>query len=116
MLTGRAPFQRETVAETMTAILKEEPSGLSDAEGGVTPGLDRIARHCLEKKADQRFQSASDIAFALDSLSVPSGASKSAPEPGGDGALAFAHRGTARFRGPVRRSGRTGRASPLFRA
>ena len=69
MLTGRAPFQRETVAETMTAILKEEPSGLA----GVPAGLERIARHCLEKKADQRFQSASDIAFALDSPSSVSG-------------------------------------------
>ena len=38
----------------------------------MTPGLDRIARHCLEKKVDQRFQSASDVAFALDSLPASS--------------------------------------------
>ena len=78
MLTGRPRFQRETAAETMTAILKEEPSGLGGLEPAIPSALERIVRHCLEKKPEQRFQSSSDIAFALDSLSA-SGAAEVAP-------------------------------------
>ena len=68
MLAGRRAFQRDSAAETMTAILREEPPELA-----VPPGLDRIVRHCLEKEPHQRFQSASDLAFDLESLSAPSG-------------------------------------------
>ena len=53
MATGRRAFQRETAAETMTAILRED---LPDDEGmPVPPALDRIIRHCLEKKPEARF-------------------------------------------------------------
>ncbi|HET7453642.1 MAG TPA: protein kinase, partial [Thermoanaerobaculia bacterium] len=71
MLTGRRAFQRETAAETMTAILREEAPELAESGRKIPPGLDRIVRHCLEKKPEQRFQSASDIAFALEDLSGP---------------------------------------------
>jgi eukaryotic-like serine/threonine-protein kinase len=68
MLTGARPFRRDTAAETMTAILNEEPPGLSDPRGPSAPALDRIVRRCLEKRPEQRFQSARDLAFALRTL------------------------------------------------
>src|SRR5262249_42054103 len=58
MLTGHRAFQRETVAETMTAILKEEPIEPDDAAKGLPPSLTPVLRHCLEKKPERRFQSA----------------------------------------------------------
>jgi serine/threonine protein kinase len=69
MLAGKRPFQKETAPETMAAILREEPPDLSATNLAVPPGLERIVRHCLEKEAPSRFQSARDIAFALESLS-----------------------------------------------
>ncbi|HEX5719977.1 MAG TPA: protein kinase [Thermoanaerobaculia bacterium] len=68
MLAGRRAFQRDSAAETMTAILREEPPELE-----VSPGLDRVVRHCLEKDPHHRFQSASDLAFDLESVSALSG-------------------------------------------
>jgi serine/threonine protein kinase len=67
MLTGRPPFSRETAADTMSAILKEEPAGPLPAE--VPPALARIIARCLEKSREARFQSARDLAFGLDVLS-----------------------------------------------
>jgi serine/threonine protein kinase len=69
MLSGKRPFQKGTAAETMAAILKEEPPELSGTNKPVPPGLDRVVRHCLEKDPTNRFQSARDVAFALESLS-----------------------------------------------
>jgi Tol biopolymer transport system component len=59
----------------MAAILKEDPPDLSVTNQNVSPGLERILRHCLEKNPERRFQSASDIAFALETLSGLSAAS-----------------------------------------
>lgn len=73
MLSGKRAFQRETLAETMTAILKEEPPDLSEVSSTTNPHLDRIVRRCLEKKPERRFHSAHDLAFALDALLTPSG-------------------------------------------
>ena len=75
MLCGKRAFQRETSAETMTAILKEDPPELMESGRPIPPALDRIVRHCLEKRPEQRFQSARDLAFDLESLSTltPSG-------------------------------------------
>jgi len=73
MLTGKRAFKRDSSVETMNAILKEEPEELHGAVPGVSPGLDRVVRHCLEKNPAQRFQSASDIAFDLESMSSQSG-------------------------------------------
>ncbi len=73
MLTGRRAFARETAAETMTAILKEDPPEPAPSEAPVSAALDRIARHCLEKSPVERFQSARDIAFDLNALSNLSG-------------------------------------------
>ena len=66
MLTGTRPFAGQSPADVAAAILKEEPRDL--AEAAADPALGRIVRHCLEKDPDRRFQSASDLAFALDML------------------------------------------------
>lgn len=69
MISGQRAFHRDTAAETMTAILKEElPEWATDSKI-VSPALERIVRRCLEKKPEQRFQSARDLAFALGALS-----------------------------------------------
>jgi Tol biopolymer transport system component len=68
MLSGTRAFKKGTGAETMTAILNEESPEFSP-KVGIAPALDRIVRHCLEKQPGQRFQSAHDIAFDLESLS-----------------------------------------------
>src|SRR5262252_3826063 len=73
ILTGRRAFQRETMAETMTAILKEEPDEVTQLNNKVTPQLERIVQRCLEKKPERRFQSASDLGFASEAVSTPSG-------------------------------------------
>jgi len=73
MLTGKRAFKRDSSVETMNAILKEEPPELDATVPGLTPGLDRVVRHCLEKNSVQRFQSASDIAFDLETISSHSG-------------------------------------------
>jgi eukaryotic-like serine/threonine-protein kinase len=69
MLTGKRPFLRPTWAETMTAILKDDPPGFSQAAESTPPALQRIIFRCLEKSPEERFQSASDLAFALEALS-----------------------------------------------
>jgi len=72
MLSGRRAFLGETAIETMNAILKEDPPELSSSSSGrqIPLGLERIVAHCLEKKPDERFQSARDLAFDLGSLST----------------------------------------------
>src|SRR5262249_21406102 len=75
MITGRRAFKRETMAETMTAILNEEPAELSASNPNINPSLERIVNRCLEKKPDRRFQSTADLGFALDALSAPSSSS-----------------------------------------
>ncbi len=73
MLSGRPPFRKDTTAETMTAILHEDPPELARHELGVSPGLERVVKRCLEKEASQRFTSAHDLALALEVASAPSG-------------------------------------------
>ena len=77
MISGKRAFKGDTGVETMNAILKEDPPELNESGLNVTPGLDRIVRHCLEKEPGLRFQSARDLAFDLESLSSLSGATKS---------------------------------------
>ncbi|HEY1470994.1 MAG TPA: protein kinase [Candidatus Acidoferrum sp.] len=69
MVTGKPTFRKPTSAETMTAILNEEPQSISQVTPIVPPGLQRVVHRCLEKNPEQRFQSASDMAFALEALS-----------------------------------------------
>jgi Tol biopolymer transport system component len=69
MVAGTRAFKGDTSADTMTAILKEDPPDLAGSRPDLSPALDRIVRHCLEKNPAERFQSARDVAFALESLS-----------------------------------------------
>ncbi len=73
MLSGKRAFHRDTPADTMSAILKEDPPELSETNRNVSPALERILQHCLEKNPEQRFHSARDVAFDLDSVSNQSG-------------------------------------------
>jgi serine/threonine protein kinase/Tol biopolymer transport system component len=74
MLAGRRAFERPTSAETLTAILNEEPRAISELAPDTPLGLVRVVKRCVEKDPEQRFQSASDLAFALEALSESSGA------------------------------------------
>jgi Tol biopolymer transport system component len=69
MLAGKRAFQRSTSAETMTAILNDDPPSISQTVQSTPPGLQRVVHRCLEKNPEQRFQSGSDLAFALEALS-----------------------------------------------
>ncbi|MGA3210166.1 MAG: serine/threonine-protein kinase, partial [Terriglobales bacterium] len=69
MLTGKRAFQKPTSADTMGAILSQDPPGISQILPATPPALQRVVQRCLEKNREQRFQSASDLAFALEALS-----------------------------------------------
>ena len=83
MLSGGRAFRRDSAAETMNAILKEDPPELSGAGRGISPGLASIVHRCLEKRAGDRFHSAHDLALALEAassgLSDPSAEENSGP-------------------------------------
>ncbi|HSG02003.1 MAG TPA: protein kinase [Vicinamibacterales bacterium] len=73
LATGRRAFHRETPAETMTAILRDDaPEMTGDGGSGISSAIEPVIRHCLEKQPEERFQSARDLAFALDALSASS--------------------------------------------
>jgi serine/threonine protein kinase/Tol biopolymer transport system component len=69
MLSGKRAFHGGSAAETMSAILKEDPPDLLATNRTVSPALERILHHCLEKNPEERFQSARDLAFDLQSIS-----------------------------------------------
>jgi len=69
MLSGQRAFRGKSDVETLNAILKEEPPDLSNLNPPISSALNRIIRHCLEKSPQERYQSASDIAFDLEMLS-----------------------------------------------
>src|SRR3989440_780796 len=75
MLSGRRAFHGESAADTMSAILKEDPPDLSDTNQRISPALEKLVNHCLEKDREARFHSARDLAFALEAISGSSGAS-----------------------------------------
>jgi len=77
MLTGARAFARETAAETMAMILRQDPPEPSTVNAMVPPGVQRALRRCLEKRPQERFESARDLAFALES-SIDSSTSSSA--------------------------------------
>ncbi len=90
MLSGSRAFHRDSAAETMSAILREEPPDLSATNKNVAPGLERVVRHCLEKNPEERFHSAHDLAFDLQALS---GSSPAAAAPAAGVALSRSRRG-----------------------
>jgi serine/threonine protein kinase len=69
MLTGRRAFAGETQVDTLTAILKEDPPEMVRAGADIPQACEKVVRHCLEKEPDNRFQSARDLAFAINTLS-----------------------------------------------
>ena len=69
MLTGTRAFKGNSSVETMHAILREDPPETPTTDGKISPGTDRVMRRCLEKTSNERFQSARDLAFALEGLS-----------------------------------------------
>jgi putative membrane protein len=71
LLWGSKAFKKETASDTIAAILKEEPQELTQSGRNVSPALDHIVRHCLEKDRENRFQTAKDVAFALSEASSP---------------------------------------------
>ncbi len=65
VLTGEKAFRGDSAAETMAAIAQKDPPEL--AEGGRFPAVvERILRHCLEKRPEDRFDTAHDLAFAIE--------------------------------------------------
>jgi serine/threonine protein kinase/Tol biopolymer transport system component len=84
MLTGNRAFRGDSPADTMSAILNEEPAEAPASKDNIPPALDRVVRHCLEKKAAERFQSASDLAFSLESLLALSRPTAEAPVAASD--------------------------------
>ncbi len=83
MLAGRRAFQGDAAMDVMSAILKEDPPDLPISERHIPPALVRIVSRCLEKNPASRFQSARDLAFALEALTTQSGsgATEAAREP-----------------------------------
>jgi Tol biopolymer transport system component len=75
MVVGQRAFRGDSSIETMNAILKEDPPEISSATRTISPARERLIRRCLEKAPEERFQSARDLAFALDALSGISTAS-----------------------------------------
>ena len=72
MLTGKRAFRGESPVETLNAILKEDPPSLFESTRNVSPALERIVRRCLEKRPEERFRTAHDLAIALDAISTSS--------------------------------------------
>ena len=78
MLSGQRAFEKDSSADTMAAILKEDPPDISGEGKKIPPAVERVVRHCLEKNPAERFQSARDLAFDLESLSGVSAATAGA--------------------------------------
>jgi serine/threonine-protein kinase len=70
MLSGRRPFTGDSKAQIVASILRDEPAELSDPEHRVPPALARVIRQCLEKRPEERFESAHDLAFMLRAISA----------------------------------------------
>jgi len=90
MLTGKRAFQKGTSPETMSAVLNEDPPRMSLLTPTAPPLLQRVVERCLEKDPDRRFQSASDLAFALQTLTDPGTAPTAGPPPRSRRARGFA--------------------------
>src|SRR5216684_2413928 len=80
MLTGRRAFRGETEVDTITAVLKEDPPEIHLEEASVPVSFQQVVRHCVEKEPENRFQSARDLAFALETLADASGGRTNRPK------------------------------------
>ncbi|HMY76666.1 MAG TPA: serine/threonine-protein kinase, partial [Blastocatellia bacterium] len=82
MLTGQQAFPQKNRMDALAAILKDDPpklDALTEFNSQISLALEKIVQHCLEKNPDLRFQSARDLSFALDALSLPSGPRPAVP-------------------------------------
>jgi serine/threonine protein kinase len=79
MMSGTRAFRGETEVDTMTAVLREEPAGANLDEAAIPVAYQDVVRHCLEKEPENRFQSAKDLAFALQTISGSSPVRIAAP-------------------------------------
>ena len=79
MISGKRAFHSDTAADTMSAILGKEPAELSESNPNLSPAMNRIVEHCMEKDPSQRFQSMHDVAFYLENLSGVSKTTITAP-------------------------------------
>src|SRR5438552_8205243 len=76
MLSGTRAFRRNTPIESMNAVLSQEPPDLSATNTNIPPLLERVVRRCMEKQPDNRFQSAKDLAFAIETAGEKSRAER----------------------------------------
>jgi eukaryotic-like serine/threonine-protein kinase len=80
MLSGERAFRGESAAETMAAIAQKDPPQLAESAGRFPPSIERILRHCLEKRPEERFDTAHDLAFAMETaMGTSSATSQVAP-------------------------------------
>ena len=77
MIAGKRAFHGDSAADAMSSILKDDPPELTETNRNVSPALERVVRHCLEKNPEERFQSARDVAFNLEALTDVSTSSRS---------------------------------------
>jgi len=93
MATGRRPFKGDTPVSTLSSILKDTPSSLTELNTALPRHLGRIVNRCLTKDPNRRYQTAVDLRNDLEGL-------KEEVESGElllEGAVAGA--GVGRFRG-----------------
>jgi serine/threonine protein kinase len=112
MLSGKRAFNGASVADVMSAILKEEPPKLVETNAKISPALDKIVGRCLEKRPERRFQTVSDLSFALEMLAMPSSGSAINPfsgEAGWPHALPLEHVAARLFSLLSKKSGRLNR-------
>jgi len=69
MLSGQKAFKKDNAVDTMSAITRDDPPDLSTSGRNISPALDHVVKHCLEKDRASRFQTAKDVAFALSEAS-----------------------------------------------
>ena len=79
ILAGERAFRGESAVDTISAMLTQEPAEFARMDRPVPAALERIVRHCLEKRPEQRWQTTRDLLFALESLSLPSDPAPAAP-------------------------------------
>jgi eukaryotic-like serine/threonine-protein kinase len=82
MLAAHSPFARDTQVDAISALLSADPQPLPEVSDSIGTELDRVVRHCLEKRPEDRFQSARDLAFGLATLArAPTGRVRLGPDP-----------------------------------
>ena len=65
-ITGRQPFAGETITETITQIVRDEPAAAAQLNPAITPGFNAIIERCLRKKREERFANAAELSSALE--------------------------------------------------